>query len=208
MSTARHQGPKPATIVHWIGHLWLRVFGWRLHGQVPEALDRGVFIAAPHTTNWDLPFMLAGAWALDVRLSWLGKHTLFGGLGGVALRWLGGVAVDRSAPHGLVAQAAQRIRDANKGMWLAVPPEGTRSWRPNWKSGFYHMAVEANAPILFGFLDFKTKRVGVLGTLHPTGDIDADMETIREAYADIVGKFPEHQGPVALAESRDVVAAD
>ncbi len=208
MSKSTHSGPRPAFWLRWIGHLWLFVFGWRIHGRVPAELSRAIFIAAPHTTNWDLAFMLAGAWVLDVRLSWMGKHTLFTGLGGVALRWMGGVAVNRTAPHGLVSEAAEQIRSAEGGMWLAVPPEGSRSRKDTWRSGFYRIAQEAEVSILFGFLDYQNKRVGVLGTLETSGDLEADMNAIRQAYEGIVGKFPELQGPIRLREQASPTDAD
>jgi len=85
-----------------IGRLYLRAFGWRVAGTLPYR--RAVVIAAPHTSNWDLPFMLAVAYALGVKPSWLGKQELFRPPLGWILRWLGGIPVDRRAPQGLVGE--------------------------------------------------------------------------------------------------------
>ncbi len=37
---------------------FLRVWGWQLQGCLPEQAAKAVLIAAPHTTNWDLPYTL------------------------------------------------------------------------------------------------------------------------------------------------------
>ncbi|MCB9524293.1 MAG: lysophospholipid acyltransferase family protein [Myxococcales bacterium] len=181
-----------------IGRLWLRIFGWTLVGTLPDA-PKWVFIAAPHTSNWDLPFMLATAWSLRVRVSWLGKHTLFEGPFAPFMRWLGGLPVDRRAPHGLVAQVVGEFARRER-LVLAIPPEGTRSYRDFWKSGFYHIAVGADVPVGTGFLDFAQKRCGLGPTLRLTGDVRADMDRVRAFYEPLRGKVPADQGPVRLRE--------
>jgi 1-acyl-sn-glycerol-3-phosphate acyltransferase len=81
-----------------IGALFLRLFGWRVEGRFPS-LPKAVLIAAPHTSNWDLPFMLACAYVLDLRPMWLGKQQLFRWPFGGLMRWLGGLPVEsRSEP--------------------------------------------------------------------------------------------------------------
>lgn len=179
-----------------IGKSYLRIIGWRWEGERPEE-SKYVLIAAPHTSNWDLPHMLAFAFIYDIPLAWMGKHTLFEGFGGRLMRSLGGVAVDRRAPQGLVSQVAAEFARRDK-MALAVPPEGTRSRRDYWKSGFYYIALEANVPILMGFLDFGNKRGGYGPLFWPTGDVRADMDEIRAFYADKSGKYPDMFGPVRL----------
>ena len=36
----------------------LRVTGWRVEGTLPSHATKSVLIAAPHTSNWDLPYTL------------------------------------------------------------------------------------------------------------------------------------------------------
>jgi 1-acyl-sn-glycerol-3-phosphate acyltransferase len=112
-----------------------------------------VIIAAPHTSNWDFVFGMTGAFALGLELHWMGKHTLFKPpLGGV-MRWLGGLAIDRRAAHGVVEQVADEF--ARRGqLLLVVTPEGTRSKVERWKTGFWHIARAAGVPILLGGLDY------------------------------------------------------
>jgi 1-acyl-sn-glycerol-3-phosphate acyltransferase len=72
-----------------LGNLWLCAFGWTAEDAAPE-VEKAVLIAAPHTSNWDLPFMLALAYVLGLDVHWLGKHTLFRPPFGGFMRWLGG----------------------------------------------------------------------------------------------------------------------
>lgn len=189
---------RPGRLARVVGRLWLRWFGWRVEGRLPHH-TRAVVIAAPHTSNWDLPFMLAVSWVLGVRPAWLGKDGLFRPPFGALMRWLGGIPVDRRAPGGLVAQAAARLRAADR-LLLVVPPSGTRSSAPHWKSGFYHIASAAGVPILCTFLDYR-RRVGGIGpTVVPSGDVAADMAIIRAFYASIEGLRPAQATPVRLAE--------
>ena len=106
-----------------------------------------VVIAAPHDTNWDLPFALAAAWALGLDLHWMGKKSLFRWPFGWLMERLGGVPVDRSAPAGVVGDIVSQFASRPE-LALAIPPEGTRSRAPYWKSGFHRIAVGAGVPIV------------------------------------------------------------
>lgn len=173
-------------------------FGWRVEGELPAA-RKFVFIAAPHTSNWDLPFMLATAYILGARISWLGKHTVFWGPFGWFMRALGGIPVDRRSKHNMVQQVAERFAEA-EALILAIPPEGTRKRVEYWKSGFYHIARAAQVPVAMGFLDFQRKVSGLGPPLYTTGDVRADMDQIRSFYRDIRGKIPEFESTPRLRE--------
>jgi 1-acyl-sn-glycerol-3-phosphate acyltransferase len=182
-----------------IGVGFLKLFGWTTEGDVGEN-RKFVLIAAPHTSGWDLPFMLAIAYKFELPISWLGKHTLFEPPFGFFLRWLGGIPVDRRSPNKLVEKVAQAFREAKGSLVIAVPAEGTRGRRETWKSGFYWMASGAGVPIGLGFLDYGRKVGGIGPIFVPSGDVRADMDQIRAFYAGIQGKFPEHQTVPRLKE--------
>lgn len=139
------------------------------------------------------------AWALELPLRWLGKHTLFTPPFGTVMRALGGVAVDRRANQNLVEQVAQSFA-AGTPMALAVPAEGTRGATPYWRSGFYHIAAAAKVPIVLSYLDYGARRGGIGIRIAPSGDVIADMDRIRAAYDGIEGKYPELSGPIRLRE--------
>ncbi len=181
-----------------IGRSYLRLAGWRAEGGRPSASSY-VLIAAPHTSNWDLPHMLALSYVYDVPIRWAGKHTLFRFPYGWFMRALGGIAIVRHERRGRVQQLAD-LFDEHPGLVLTVPAEGTRSRREHWKSGFYHIARMADVPIVCGYLDYATKRGGFGPAIQPTGDVRADMDKIRAFYADKHGLYPELFGPVRLRE--------
>jgi len=181
-----------------VGRTYLAVSGWRTEGERP-APPQFVLIAAPHTTNWDLLFFLACAWAFDVKVSWMGKHSLFRGPMGSVMRVLGGIPVRRDRAGGLVGQMTEAF-ERNPSLVITVPPEGTRAYVPYWKSGFYQIARAARVPIVMGFLDYE-RRVGGLGpALLPTDDLRADMDEIRAFYSDIQGLHPDRFGEIRLKE--------
>src|SRR5512140_1263233 len=120
------------------GALYLRLFGWHVEGRLPPG-TKAVAIAAPHTSNWDLPFMLAVSYVLGVKPSWLGKRQLFAWPFGALMRRLGGIPVDRDRRTKLVRQVIDHFAAVDQ-LFLVIPPSGTRRRATHWKSGFYHIA--------------------------------------------------------------------
>ncbi len=167
---------------------FLKLTGWRIEGALPAHATRSVLIAAPHTSNWDLPYTLMVAFALRLNIRWMGKHSLFRAPFGGVMRWLGGIAVNREQSTNLVAASAQAIRDADGPLQLIVPPEGTRSKTRYWKTGFYYIAREARVPIVMAYMDYARKRSGLGPLFEPTGDVEADMASIKAFYAPFKGK--------------------
>jgi 1-acyl-sn-glycerol-3-phosphate acyltransferase len=123
----------------------LRRLGWTVEGEVPP-VPRCVVVAAPHTSNWDLLYLLLMAWSKGLKISWLAKHSLFWPPLGWVLRALGGVPVIRHRPEQRVSATAA-IFGALDRLYLVIPPEGTRSRTAYWKSGFYWIAREAEVPV-------------------------------------------------------------
>ncbi|MEN0062960.1 MAG: 1-acyl-sn-glycerol-3-phosphate acyltransferase [Myxococcota bacterium] len=200
-SAITHPGPTGSVPAYWIGRLWMNVFGWDVEEPGPQ-VPKGIIIATPHTSNWDLPHMLAAAFVYRIEVKWLGKHTLFQGPFGWFFTWLGGVPVDRTAPKGLVGQVADRLTEASK-LLIAVPPSGTREKRDAWKSGFYWIAHTAQVPVICGYLDYTRRRANLGYTFVPTGDVKADMDKVRAFYEGVEGKFPELHTEIRLKEEDD-----
>ena len=179
----------------------LRLFGWRVYFDgVPG--PHGVFIVYPHTSNWDFLVGILAKWAIGFPVRWWGKDTLFMHpltryTLGPLMRWWGGVPVNRAASQGLIASTAQQMK-ASPFFWLALAPEGTRSLKPFWKSGFYHLAVAAGVPLGLAALDFSRKEVRVTQFIGLTGDAEQDLPRIRAYYASAVGCKPALAGPIAF----------
>ncbi len=181
-----------------VARAFLRVSGWRLVTQRIPRDGRGVIVGGPHTSNWDFVLMLAISWEGGLTFRWLGKRELFRGPFAPVLRALGGIAVDRAHPAGLVESVLARLR-AGERFYLVVTPEGTRRGS-GWKSGFYRIARGANLPVTLGYVDRTTKTFGLGPTFELSGDVRADMDRIRAFYADKSGWVPSRRTEPRLRE--------
>ena len=187
-----------AVIKRTLGRAVLSSRHWRIEGLPPDE-PKYVMIAAPHTSNWDLLYLLAMSFASDVKLSWLGKDSLFKGWMGKLMRALGGVPVPRGERSGMVDSLADEFAAA-ESLVIVIPPEATRGYTDHWKSGFYRIAKAAEVPIACGYLDYANKVGGFDTVIWPSDDLGADMEAFRVFYADKQGKYPDEVGEVRLRD--------
>lgn len=183
--------PVVSALLRGLARLILKLLGWKARGALPPDVRKCVMIAAPHTSNWDLPFTLLVALALNISIYWMGKETIFAWPFRGLMMWTGGIPVDRSKANDMVAASVKALKDADR-LVLVVPPEGTRSKVTYWKTGFYWIAHGAGVPILLGYLDFAKKEGGIARAYMPTGDIEKDMEEIKAFYATVTGKKPQN----------------
>jgi 1-acyl-sn-glycerol-3-phosphate acyltransferase len=184
----------------------LKLLGWQVHFRGLPALH-GVIVVYPHTSNWDFPVGLLAKWAMGLEAKFLGKHTLFRiPLLGAWLRWLGGVPVDRRAAGGVVEQMVEmfaRKKSAGEYFWLALTPEGTRSWRPAWRSGFYRVTLSAQLPLMLAVLDYGRKEVRVVDAMTLSGQVDEDMRRIAQAFEGCRGLRQELAAPICLETGKE-----
>ena len=168
----------------------LRLRGWHLSTKPLPVVDKAILIFAHHTSNWDFVTMVAAKFAWDINVKYLGKHSLFRWPYGWFFKALGGMPVIRHENNKVVDTVVDLI-EANETIWLALSPEGTRSFTPYWKTGFYHIAKRANLPIIMFYLDNKTRTIGFSDIFEISGDIDKDMKVFDEYYASKQGYIPE-----------------
>jgi 1-acyl-sn-glycerol-3-phosphate acyltransferase len=180
-----------------LARLLLKVFGWRMVGRPPD-VPKYLIVFAPHTSNWDLPIGYAVARAFKLSPNWIGKHLLFKPPFGRLFRWIGGIPVDRRSRNNAVDQVIGVFNERER-LILAITPEGTRKKTPHWKTGFYYIAVGAQVPIQFAFLDYRRKVGGFGPLIMPSGDIEADLSIARDFFAGIAGKYPDQAGDIRIA---------
>ena len=173
--------------MRWLALVVFKFSGWKVAGQRPH-ISKYVIIAAPHTSNWDFVYTIGLALIFGIKPRIMMKSVWFFRPMGSFLRWLGAFPIDRSGSHNVVAQSIKAFNE-HATMVLVVPPSGTRKKVMYWKSGFYHIAKGAGVPVVLGYLDYGKKVGGIGPTVHMTGRMEADMETIRDFYADIEGKY-------------------
>lgn len=181
--------PALTTLMQRLSLCLLNNLGWRIQGRVPN-LPKFVIIGAPHTSNWDFPIMILFAFALKVKIFWMGKDALFRKPFDIFFKRLGGIPIDRSKSNQVVAQMVQIFQE-NENLIVVIPPEGTRKKVRFWKTGFYYIAKGADIPIVMGYIDYRLKVGGFGPMIRPTGNIESDMSEIKAFYSDITGKYPD-----------------
>jgi 1-acyl-sn-glycerol-3-phosphate acyltransferase len=175
---------------------WL---GWKLVGDLPPGLDKAVMVVAPHTSNWDALYgIISIVFIKNLPAKFaVKKEAMFFPLG-LILKQLGAIPIDRS----LKSNTGNKIRQVDmlvemfqhsKKLLLVIAPEGTRKHAPRWKTGFYHIAMKAQVPIVLGYLDYAKKEAGIGPIVYPTGNIEQDILEIQAFFKDKTGKYP-HQG--------------
>lgn len=202
MSTDSYPLSIPARRRHPFQHVarfLVRLIGWRVEGALPE-VPRFVLVVAHHTSSWDVPVGLLCAYALGLLFPWpygfMVKAPVFRWpLVGPLMRWLGGLPIDRSAPNNVVEQMVEAF-GRHERLMLAITPEGTRQRRGYWKSGFYYIALGARVPIVLAYLDYARKAGGLGPIFWPTGDVEADLQVIRDFYAGVTALYPDQVGEV------------
>lgn len=174
----------------------LDVTGWKVVNKLPEHLKKCIVIAAPHTSNWDFFYAMAFLSILKIKSRFTIKKEWMRFPFSLITKPLGGIAIDRRPRH--VGEPRRSFIDVmvelfnqNKELIIVVTPEGTRSKVEKWKTGFYHIALQANVPICLGFVDYKDKITGIGQVLYPT-NFENDMRIIMNFYKKFHGKNP-HQ---------------
>ena len=160
------------------------VQGWGFEGEFPN-LPKAVVFIAPHTSNYDGLYAFLAMLGIGIKVTIFGKDSLFKTPLKSLFEWIGVIPVHRDSPHGLTQQIIDVIQQQDK-IWIAIAPEGTRKKAEKIKSGFYHIAMGADIPIVIFSLDYDKKQIHCLGILQPTGDYEKDLQDILERFK---GKF-------------------
>lgn len=152
--------------------------------------DKYIVCLAPHTSNWD--FILGQLYmrAEGMHVNFLMKKEWFWGPLGLFFRRIGGIPVYRSKSKSMTDNIAETARKVTE-FHLCITPEGTRSLNPEWKKGFYFIAMKAKIPILLYGLDYERKLIQCTESIIPSGDIDREMVEIKRYFKDFKGKHPE-----------------
>lgn len=183
-----------------LGKLILKILGWKvvLQGDV-NSLNRCILVVAPHTHNMEYILGNLAYWTLEKPLKIIIKDAHTKAWYGSLVRGLGGIGIDRSQKNDLINFVANEFKKDDFS--LVITPEGTRSWVPKWRKGFYHMALAAKVPIVLAAGDFK-RNIVYLGYTIPyerleTASFLEVMEEIQNYYIknDIGPKIPANWNP-------------
>lgn len=174
----------------------LGLMGWEIDNHWDLDIDQCVMIAAPHTSNWDALYARLALKALGVNVRLTIKDSYMKFPFGPFVRAMGGIGIDRSVKQEgqerpSMVQLMSDLFKTHPKLVMLVTPEGTRAKQEQWKTGFYHVAVNAGVPIALAYMDYAKKKTGIGKIVYPSGDYQKDMTKIMAFYAEINAKFPE-----------------
>ena len=160
-----------------------------MNGISPD-LKKFVMVAAPHTSSWDVVMGFAFRHVLKLNyIKFIGKQELFKPPFGFIFRNLGGVPVDRFSSNNFVDQIVQMFND-HESFAIALSPEGTRKKVDRLRTGFYHIARQANVPIVLMAMDFEHKEFRFEAPFYTTDNEEADLKKILHYFGGVKGKIP------------------
>ncbi len=173
--------------------IWL--IGWKIGEKIPNKIKKCVIIGASHTSNWDFMLFCLYYQVLGLKKTkgFIKKELFKNKAFAIALKSIGFIPVDREKNKDMVSFIANYL-DSQKEIKFVITPEGTRSRREKWKTGFYHIALKSKVPIALIYADYKKKIVGVHSIFKPTGDIDKDMIYIKKQYEQYIPCYPKLSG--------------
>lgn len=174
----------------------LGLMGWEIDNHWDLDIDQCVMIAAPHTSNWDALYARLALKALGVNVRLTIKDSYMKFPFGPFVRAMGGIGIDRSAKQEgqerpSMVQLMSDLFKTHPKLVMLVTPEGTRAKQEQWKTGFYHVAVNAGVPIALAYMDYAKKKTGIGKIVYPSGNYQKDMTEIMAFYAEINAKFPQ-----------------
>lgn len=167
-----------------------KLMGWRAVGEIPN-VPKAVFLALPHTSNFDGLYAIPLVLGLDLDINIMGKDSLFKyPVLARFFKWAGIIPINRSKKGSVLQATIDRLK-SSESLYLGLAPEGTRNYTDKWKTGFYYIAEGAQVPIIPVAMDYKTKEIRFLKPVYTTGDYDKDVMKIVEQYKGVVPKYPE-----------------
>lgn len=170
--------------------IYHRLLGWKTVVTVPFH-KKCVICAAPHTSNWDLLIGKLFYGSLGRNASFMMKKEWFFFPLNLVFKAMGGIPVNRGKKNSLVDQMARRFASCSR-FNLAITPEGTRKANPEWKKGFYYIALQAQVPIMLFGIDYPSKTITCTKAIMPSGDIEKDMREIKRYFMQFTGRHPEY----------------
>lgn len=158
--------------------IFFKLMGWRMIGEAPVD-PKFILVAVPHTSNWDLIYgwLAIQTVRLDVKI--FAKDSLFIWPIKYLYYAFGIVPVNRRIKMNFVDSVAQELAKTDR-LRLFIAPEGTRTFMPTLKSGYYHLAKKANIPIVVAGPNFKDKTFTVMPPRQPLATFAEDQRHVIE----------------------------
>ncbi len=177
--------------MRWIVRFLFKVFGWKIDKHSPSGIKKCVVVMGPHTSNWDFILGKMAFMSYGIKANYLIKKESFFFPLGFFLKKMGGIPVDRKKKNNITLRTKELFSESDE-LFLVFTPEGTRKYNPNWKKGFYYVAIESKVPIYIAYVDYATKTGGFHSLFEPTGDVEDDILSIKRVLSKFQAKVPEN----------------
>ena len=168
----------------------LKLGGWKYVGNTPSH-NKGIIVAAPHTSAWDWYWGMLALKSVDIPTYILIKKEFFVFPFGPILKALGAIPVDRGNSKNNMVGSLKAEFDKHERAFICITPEGSRKLRKKWKKGFLVLAQETGLPVYLGGLNYEKKEIWTGVTFELTGDIDADLKAVQAQYKEAKAKYPK-----------------
>lgn len=163
-----------------------RCLGWKIIGRIPYELPKGIWVVAPHFSNFDFFVGLGVRAQMGIYIGYLAKAELFKWYSGWLFKSLGGYPVYRDSAHNLVDAVAGTFR-SHERIHIAIAPEGTRNDVAKLKTGFYYMAWKSEVPLIMVGFDYVQKAVILSEPFFVSGDYEKDKSSIYSFFLQVKG---------------------
>ena len=167
-----------------------KLLGWRKIGEAPTA-KKYLFVALPHTSNWDFVIGWMAIRALDLNVTIFVKDVFFIWPITYFCRFFGLAPVNRRERTNFVDSIAEKYEERDQ-LAALITPEGTRSFQPKLKSGYYYIAIKANVPIVVAGPDFAAKTFTLQPARAPLPTFEEDAEQVIEFCLSMTGYRPNY----------------
>ncbi len=166
-----------------------RLCGWTMIGHPPTE-KKYLFVAVPHTSNWDFFYGWLAINALQLNVKIFAKDVFFVWPLNYLCAWLGVMPVNRRKSTNFVDSMALMFEEYDS-LAALITPEGTRAYRPVLKSGYYHLSKKAKVPIVVAGPNFAEKTFTISPVRDPFATFEEDEANVIEFCRSQVGKRPE-----------------
>ncbi len=168
-----------------------RILGWRIDRDKARMLwqPKNVLVGFPHTSMKDTVLTMVGMHLLQKRSYTFIKQEAFFWPLSWFLKLNHAIPVTRSAPGGIVASIVSEF-DRNKSFSVCIVPQGTRRSGSKLKTGFWHIAKQANASVLCWYFDTAGRHCVCVGSFRPSDSMDEDLKRMQKLYDTVGYKIP------------------
>lgn len=169
----------------------MKLLGWEVENKIKDNMPKkAVVLSVPHTSLTDFVMGFLAYKNLGLKAYYLIKKEAFFFPFGYFLKKLGGIPVDRTKKTNIVDEIVKEFESRDEFLFT-ITPEGSRKANAKWKEGYHRIAKAASVPVLIGYVDYKTKRIGIEAAYYLQGNPDYDTPRIMKYYIGMEGRHPE-----------------